>query len=78
MDSIQKFLKKLSPKQRSVLLDILSDTLVGRLDGYDVKKLTNQDDMYRVRIGQIRIIFRKTDEWIVIVNIDFRGSIYKK
>ena len=62
MDSIQKFLKKLSPKQRSVLLDILSDTLVGRLDGYDVKKLTNQDDMYRVRIGQIRIIFRKTDE----------------
>ena len=60
MDNIQKFLRKLSPKQQNILYEILSDIISDDIDKYDVKKLTNETDMYRVRVGQIRILFRKT------------------
>ena len=78
MDNIQKFLRKLSPKQQNILYEILSDIISDDIDKYDVKKLTNETDMYRVRVGQIRILFRKTLQWNILVNVDFRGSVYKK
>lgn len=78
MDSIQKFLKKLSPKQQQILSEILSDIIADTIKKYDVKKLTNETDIYRVRVGQIRIIFKKTNQWNILVNVDFRGWIYKK
>lgn len=78
MDNIQKFLRKLSPKQQHLLYEILSEIIADDIDKYDVKKLTNETDMYRVRVGQIRILFRKTLQWNILVNVDFRGSVYKK
>ena len=73
-----QFLRKLSPKQQNILYEILSDIISDDIDKYDVKKLTNETDMYRVRVGQIRILFRKTLQWNILVNVDFRGSVYKK
>ncbi len=46
---------------------------------YDIKKLRNQDDSYRMRIGKYRAIFRVVEKEIVIIvfDIDSRGGIYK-
>jgi mRNA-degrading endonuclease RelE of RelBE toxin-antitoxin system len=47
----------------------------GDLVGLDVKKLVGEQELYRVRKGKIRIVFEVEKK---IIDIDFRGNIYKK
>lgn len=77
MDRIQKFLLKLDKDRRSIYLKILQDILELKLSKYDVKSLTGFPGLFRLRKGDIRIIFTKQNSRGFIVNIDFRGSIYK-
>ena len=46
----------------------------------DVKKLKGYENYYRLRVGDIRIIFEKEDDKIKIIVIDIgnRGQIYNK
>lgn len=76
MDKILKFLQKLSSKERDVLLSILSKIQALQLDWLDVKKLATGEDLYRVRKGNMRIIFRKSGSAGVIINIDYRWGVY--
>ncbi|GKH34107.1 type II toxin-antitoxin system RelE/ParE family toxin [Muricomes sp. OA1] len=48
-------------------------------DGTDIKKLKGYD-LYRMRIGNVRVIYsiNKEVKIINIENIDNRGDIYKK
>jgi mRNA-degrading endonuclease RelE of RelBE toxin-antitoxin system len=66
-DKIEKFLKKLSRKEfelfESLLLDIRND----QLENLDVKPLKGLQGIYRVRKGQIRIIFSKKTTGLVII-----------
>jgi len=45
----------------------------------DIIKIIGEDDTYRVRIGKIRVLFviSQKGEELIIVDIDFRGNIYK-
>ncbi len=45
----------------------------------DIKKLKGIDDVYRLRVGNFRILFEKNDDKLVIIIIDVgnRGQIYK-
>jgi mRNA-degrading endonuclease RelE of RelBE toxin-antitoxin system len=51
-------------------------------EGKNIKKLRGYKNRYRVRIGDIRILFDKTtmnDILIIkIVDVDYRGNLYKK
>lgn len=76
MDKISKFLKMLSGKERAVCLTILEKIVRGDFDGLDVKKLRGEKNLYRVRTGNIRIIFRKPHR--EIVSIGLRKDVYKK
>lgn len=77
MDNIQKFLKKLTPKEREVLLWLITKIIALDLKNLDIKKLTNHEDLYRVRKGKFRVIFRKeTDRW-VLLDINYRWDAYK-
>jgi len=58
VDKIQKALDKLSVKERAVVKDILENIEEKNFDGLDLKKLKGRDDVYRVRKGDIRIIYR--------------------
>lgn len=60
-DRITKALNKLSDKEQSRLKIVLNLIRLGRFDGMDVKKLKGRDDVYRVRKGDMRIIYIKTD-----------------
>lgn len=79
MDRIEKFLRKLDPerfaKVRAVQLAIERNDI----KGLDVKPYRGQKGMFRCRTGDIRILFVRTGTGEnVIVDIDFRGNIYKK
>lgn len=78
MDKIAKFLKYLSKKERGVLKKILSDILLLNVATYDVKKLKGHQNLFRLRHGKLRIIYFKDNLKGIIVNIGYRGKIYKE
>jgi len=74
MDKIEKALKKLSQKQKQKFKRILVQIKNGELNNLDVKKLKARDDIFRVRKGDMRIIFRKVDGSIKILALEQRTS----
>jgi mRNA-degrading endonuclease RelE of RelBE toxin-antitoxin system len=58
VDKIQKALDKLSVKERAAVKDILEKIENKNFDGLDLKKLKGRDDVYRVRKGGVRLIYR--------------------
>ena len=80
MDKIEKALKKLTPRERERIKDILTAIKSRRLKNLDVKKLKGREDVFRVRKGKIRIVYRidgKGD--IFILTIERRSdTTYKK
>ena len=59
MDKITKALQSLSPRERGMIKNILLKIKGGSLLGFDLKKLKNCDDIFRIRKGKLRIIFKK-------------------
>jgi mRNA-degrading endonuclease RelE of RelBE toxin-antitoxin system len=71
-DRITKSLDKMSVKERKRLEAVMKLIELGRLDGTDIKKLKGQKDIYRVRKGDMRIIFVKTDFETYILAVERR------
>ena len=79
MDKIDKALQKLSLKERKIFQKILRQLRAGHFGRLDVQKLKGYNDIYRVRKGDMWIIFRRTDETIRILALERRSSkTYKK
>lgn len=71
-----KFLRKQDKPTQTRLL-----TVINKLpEGTDIKKLQGYDNLYRLRVGNIRVIYTIQEELriIDIENIDNRGDVYKK
>lgn len=66
MDKIEKALKKLTNKEKSQFKKLLLLIRSNQLAGLDVKKLVGHDDIYRIRKGNYRIIFRMNEKTNVI------------
>ena len=58
MDKIEKELQKLTPKERGWVKRLLIKLQSGQTDGLDIRKLKGRDDIFRIRKGKIRIIYR--------------------
>ena len=71
MDKIAKLLKKISPQDRSALLGLIQKLIAGD-KGLAVVKIKNSD-LYRLRYGNFRIIFHKSNG-IVIDSIKLRND----
>jgi len=50
---------------------------ISALPSGDVKKLKGIRNGYRLRIGDVRVLFEKDGTQIYIVKIDNRGDVYK-
>ena len=75
---VEKFLKFIEKSPiRNTLLIILKDIYEDKLDNYDIKSMQWYKDMYRIRKWNIRIIFKKTKNWNMIIKIDKRWDVYK-
>jgi len=77
---VDKFLEGLKERVRIRILDVIRDLgnypLV--LKRYDIKKIKGRENAYRVRIGDLRLIFYvdKEPRRIIVSNIGYRGEIY--
>lgn len=79
MDKISKALKRLSLKERRQIKEFLLKIENGDFTGLDVKKLKDQEDIFRVRKGDLRIIFQRKNGIITILTIERRSEdTYKK
>lgn len=78
MDKISKFIKRLTKKDAARVAELLlriSDQQTGAMD---VKKLRGYEKLYRVRDGDIRVVYKEGTGKNLIVDINFRKDIYRK
>ena len=79
MDRIEKFLRKIGKKRAARLVAVMRLIAHGQLDGLDIVPLQGHENWYRCRVGDIRIIFMRTEEGRhIVLDVNFRGGIYKK
>jgi len=71
----EKYIKK-SPFKKELDL-IINDISNNNLDKYYIKKLVWYDNLYRIRKGNIRIVFQINIDWNYILAVDTRWQIYR-
>jgi mRNA-degrading endonuclease RelE of RelBE toxin-antitoxin system len=78
MNKIEKLLRKISQKEREVLLRSIED-LLSQKNTQHLKPIKLEGlDLYRIRKGNFRIIFHKEHGEIIIDSIKMRNeSTYK-
>ena len=74
MDKIEKFLRKLSPKEREVAEETIKLIFTGDTDRLDVKKLRGYTGVFRVRKGRLRIVYKQNDSELRLLTIDNRDD----
>ncbi len=74
MDKIEKALQKFTPQERKRTKEVLSQLLSGKTGGLNLKKLKGVDDIFRVRAGPIRIVYRNKGGAISILLIERRSE----
>ena len=77
MEKIEKFLQKLTKREREKIIILVQKILNKKTDGLKVSKLAGFSDLYRIRAGKIRIIFRSSVTGNALINIDYRKDIYR-
>lgn len=75
MDKILKALNKFNRKEQDKIKSVLVKINKNQVSVLDVKKLKGRDDIYRVRSGKIRIIYRQKDGVIKLLAIERRSDI---
>lgn len=75
-------LKNLSkiPRREQIRIRIRIDELSQEPRPADVKKIQGDENLYRIRAGNYRILYRIFDQKIeiLILDVDHRKDIYKK
>lgn len=62
MNKLAKALQNLSDKERKLTKSVLLKIKNNSLSGLDLKKLKNCDNIFRVRKGKLRVIFKRQNK----------------
>lgn len=73
-DKIKKLLSKLSRQELEQVKLLLLRIKLDDTSGLDIKHLKGHKDLFRVKKGQIRIVYRKTNSNFPILRIDRRNE----
>ena len=74
MDKIAKALKKLNSKEKNWVKAILLKLVNQDFKNLEIKKLRGRKDIFRVRKGRIRIIYRFYNKEVYILAIERRSD----
>ncbi len=74
MDKIIKFLKRLSKKELKRVTKIIDDIEKGNTKKLDIKRLSGHKNIYRVRVGDIRILFIQSKVEYRVISIERRSD----
>jgi mRNA-degrading endonuclease RelE of RelBE toxin-antitoxin system len=69
MNKTEKLLQKLSPKQRSLVLRAILRLQTGDRQGLDIKPLKGHKALFRMRVGNCRVIFTESQDVFKLVEI---------
>ena len=72
-----KFINSLPMKERQKIKEGIYKMLTSP-NACDIKTMEGHTDLYRLRIGQYRVIYTRDNVILFIVDIGNRGDIYKK
>ncbi len=73
-DAITKFLAKVTSEERKLLSKIIEELLTDKMSARYGKKLVGSKDIFRIRKGKFRIIFKKTKTDCIILSVDQRSE----
>lgn len=74
MNKIEKFLRKLRSKEREAILLIMAQLQKNFRSLPHLKPLIGEKNLFRVRVGNYRIIFMATDSKVEIIRITKRDE----
>lgn len=74
MDKVEKALQKLTDKERKRLKEIFKKLQSGNLDGVDIKKLKGRENIFRVKKGPLRVIYRADKGLFFILTVEKRND----
>jgi mRNA-degrading endonuclease RelE of RelBE toxin-antitoxin system len=73
-DKIKKLLAKLKSQERELVKLLILRVKLDDTLGLDIKQLKGHSDLFRVRKGRLRIVYRKDANSFLIVRIDRRNE----
>lgn len=73
-DEVTKFLARVTKEERNLLLEMVDKILKNKLAGLNAKKLVGSTNVYRVRKGKFRLIYKRTKSDCIIMSIDRRSE----
>jgi mRNA-degrading endonuclease RelE of RelBE toxin-antitoxin system len=74
MDKVDKFLKRLSRQEFIEAEKLIERIVASDLSDLNVKKLKGTSFLFRVRKGDIRVIFQRKEGIVRILEIERRGE----
>ncbi len=74
MDKIEKALQRLTKKERERIKNILERISQGKLEGLHPRKLKGRNDIFRVRKGNLRVIYLQRGDEPIILAIERRAE----
>ena len=73
----EKFLKRQDKRKRTIIAKIIQDILEDNLSQYGCIPMEGMPEHRRIKYDNLRIIFYKTGDTIIIKKIWFRWDVYK-
>jgi len=74
MDKKEKFIRKLDPKRRKQVFKTIEKILSRQWEHLDIRKLKGYENAYRIRKGEIRIVFIDKGYDIEVLSIGYRDE----
>ena len=74
MDKIQKALENLNPKEQEGIKEILNKLSAKQFENLNIQKLKGHKEIFRVRKGNLRIIYRQSAGNIFVLAIERRSE----
>lgn len=72
MDKIDKAIQKLTKKEKEWTKEVVKALRLGRFDNLNIKKLKGESDIFRVRKGDLRIIYQVRYGQVFILKLGYR------
>jgi len=73
-----KFILSLPKRERRSVKEAIEKLINNDTEALDIKRLLPYPKEFRLRVGNIRILFRSTKEQLFIFKAGYRGDIYKQ
>ena len=74
----EKQLRRIAKRHRNRLVEAIHD-LVDRPRPHGARKLQGYDDVYRIRVGQYRVVYEILEDRVIVIvlKLGHRKDIYK-